>query len=731
MPFIAKSAAPLPSVPVVRSASVDEAAAGGTTVFTASPEWLLTETLVDALQRYRRSVVWVRLGPEDRDPGMLLASVIAGVQRNEPTFGRATLELMASRPGPVGGWRPLYEHLAGELVEALGARGAFVVEHAHYLSGAPLALRLLGTCVLPALPDEVACPLITDRPLPREMLPDGAIHRGPRDLHVDDRTAADLISRCISELDGRRVQRAVALCRGQAGMIAALCAADSPLGEQVVQQADGAAGLVTDLPDLLARAWLDVAGVDAKRTLALALRLGYSHPHLAAAALDGVTPKLGGLMPAPGIWLQALADGWSSVRSIWTVAPPWWALPDYLLPSRMVLGRAADYLLHQGADEQAVKLYLEVGDAASATKAVARVARRLIALGQWETLDDWLGQLDEPRLNGQPWPLRKGAESVAVRERVTQALRRRWVAGRGFDGQGESDGSGRSMLGERASGLHLANAGDVPQGHVPSATLVLAEPRHRPYLAVHLLGPLRVTLNDVLIEHWPSGRGRALLKYLVTHRDPYPPRDVLMNVFWPDARPKAARNNLNVAVHGLRRALQSASDAPAIVFQRDTYRLHPELTLWLDVDEFEKRVTAGHQLEAVGELEAAMNEYEVAVGLYQGDFLADDPYEEWPVLTRERLRVTNLDTMDRLSRLYFSQGLYASCATLCQRIIDADACREDTHQRLMRCYSRQGQLHLALRQYQACVEALRDELDIEPGLATIELAARIRRREPA
>ena len=200
-------------------------------------------------------------------------------------------------------------------------------------------------------------------------------------------------------------------------------------------------------------------------------------------------------------------------------------------------------------------------------------------------------------------------------------------------------------------------------------------------------------------------------------------------LFWPDAEPEAARNSLNVALHGLRQALRAAADVPVVIFQDGAYRLHPELQLWLDSDEFERRVAAGRRFETDGQLAAAAAEYEMAAGLYQGDFMADDPYDEWPVMTRERLRVAYLDTLERLGQLYFSQGQYAACAALCQRTLTHDNCREDAHCRLMRCYSRQGQYHLALRQYQACVEALRAELDVEPAPATIQLYERIRRRE--
>jgi DNA-binding SARP family transcriptional activator len=47
----------------------------------------------------------------------------------------------------------------------------------------------------------------------------------------------------------------------------------------------------------------------------------------------------------------------------------------------------------------------------------------------------------------------------------------------------------------------------------------------------------------------------------------------------------------------------------------------------------------------------------------------------------------------------------------------------------MHSYSHQGQYHLALRQYQLCVEALHAELDVKPATETIKLFEHIRRRE--
>src|SRR6266545_83098 len=101
MPFIAKLLAPVASAPVVVPVAAGDAAAEGSILFVASPEYVLPEGIAIALRRRGRSPLWVRLGPEDRDPGTFLLSLIEGVGRLRPGFGKATLELMRRQPGPV------------------------------------------------------------------------------------------------------------------------------------------------------------------------------------------------------------------------------------------------------------------------------------------------------------------------------------------------------------------------------------------------------------------------------------------------------------------------------------------------------------------------------------------------------------------------------------------------------------------------------------------------------
>ncbi len=248
-------------------------------------------------------------------------------------------------------------------------------------------------------------------------------------------------------------------------------------------------------------------------------------------------------------------------------------------------------------------------------------------------------------------------------------------------------------------------------------------------LAVHLLGPLYVAVDNVAVADWPSARCRSLFGYLVTHRAPWPSREVLMEAFWPGSSPDASRNSLNVAIHALRQTLRGATDVPVVVHGGGGYQISGELRLWLDTEEFDRHLESGRRHEAAGQFPEAMRDYEFAASLYRGDFMADDPYEDWTALIRERLRMAHLDALGRLSTMYFEAGQYTACASLCQRIIERDPCREDAHRRLMRCYSRQSLPHLALMQYRACQRALADELGVDADPATTELQRRIRRHE--
>lgn len=241
-------------------------------------------------------------------------------------------------------------------------------------------------------------------------------------------------------------------------------------------------------------------------------------------------------------------------------------------------------------------------------------------------------------------------------------------------------------------------------------------------LKVYCLGRFRVFAHDKLICNWPSLKGKSIFKYLIEHHKSAVSKEILMDRFWPDTDPDSARRNLHQAIYNIRQAFhQHQLKIRPIIFENDHYGINPEMKIWLDFEEFEWRLNRGRQLESVNQKALAINEYRAAEELYQGDFLEEDPFEEWPVGKREQLRIDYINIADRLSSWHQELKDYNPAIEYCRKILEKDDCFEAAHRRLMQCHQANGQPGLAVRQYHLCVEKLRNELEVSPSPETRSL----------
>jgi DNA-binding SARP family transcriptional activator len=250
----------------------------------------------------------------------------------------------------------------------------------------------------------------------------------------------------------------------------------------------------------------------------------------------------------------------------------------------------------------------------------------------------------------------------------------------------------------------------------------------RVMLTARLLGRLWVVVDGQVVDTGSSRRTRNVLAYLLTHREAPVPRDVLMDVFWGNADPEAARNSVHVALSGVRRALRATGAEPLLERRHDTYRFADQLDVWVDVEAFEQACRQGRRAEAAGDAAAALDAYGRAGQLYDGDFLADDPYAPWAGEIRETLRVQANDAACRQVALYGRLGDDSSAVLVGRRVLAGDPCNEPVHRQLMASYARIGQRHLALLQYQRCREALWTAFRIQPASETTVLYESLRGR---
>lgn len=252
-------------------------------------------------------------------------------------------------------------------------------------------------------------------------------------------------------------------------------------------------------------------------------------------------------------------------------------------------------------------------------------------------------------------------------------------------------------------------------------------------LRVQALGPFSVYLGQQVVPVGSSKKGRAIFRYLVTHPERRVARDVLLELFWPGEAPGRAGHKLHVAISALRQGLNEVLAGSylgdCILFEEDAYGLDPAIQVDLDVDQFAARFRAGERLERENRVREAVQEYQAALALYQGDFLPEDLYADWAIAPRARMEEMYLTLLGRLANQYLQQGRHLEGISCCRQILARDSFREDAYRQLMRCYSRMGRRNQALQEFNACAEVLQRELGVLPMRETVELYERIAREE--
>jgi DNA-binding SARP family transcriptional activator/predicted ATPase/tetratricopeptide (TPR) repeat protein len=246
-------------------------------------------------------------------------------------------------------------------------------------------------------------------------------------------------------------------------------------------------------------------------------------------------------------------------------------------------------------------------------------------------------------------------------------------------------------------------------------------------LSVSLLGPFEVTLAGQPVTRFESNKVRALLAYLALEADRPHRREVLAALLWPEWPERAARTYLRNALSDLRAAIGDQQAAPPyLLVSRTTIQFNLASDCRVDVQAFHALVEGDRENAPIDQ------RLEEALALYRGSFLEgfslrDSPaFEDWALVTRERLERQASAAMQRLIVAYMERGECDLARAHARRRVGLEPWNEDAHRQLMRTLALCGQRSAALAQYEACRRALREELDVEPGPETMRLYEQIR-----
>ena len=241
-------------------------------------------------------------------------------------------------------------------------------------------------------------------------------------------------------------------------------------------------------------------------------------------------------------------------------------------------------------------------------------------------------------------------------------------------------------------------------------------------LRVFTLGEFRVWrgAHEIQSSDWQRDRARQLFQLFVTRRGHRLQREEITETLWAEAKPAAAWRDFRVALNALFKALEPnrTADAPSAYIGRDgsTYFLRPEADIWIDAVALEHACDSA--AKAPDDL-ATLTALETALTAYAGDYLADAPYEAWALSERERLQALALRAMEQLARSKLAHDCPADAIHWCEQILKRDNCWENAYRIAMRAYAEQGNRAQAMRVFERCLNALRDELGVAPSPQTL------------
>jgi DNA-binding SARP family transcriptional activator len=229
------------------------------------------------------------------------------------------------------------------------------------------------------------------------------------------------------------------------------------------------------------------------------------------------------------------------------------------------------------------------------------------------------------------------------------------------------------------------------------------------HVYVDLLGPLRVEVGERTVDIG-AAKQRAIIEVLALHAGSAVSTAQLIDSLWGEAPPLRASKALQVYVSRLRQTLGEESirtEAPgyALTVPRDH----------IDVHVFEQTIEAARRALRAHQSSRAVELFDRALELWQGDPLADLDDSDVGRAEVARLHELRVSALEQRAAARTEMGDAGEVVPELERLVIEHPFRERLWCQLMVALYRSGRQHDALAAYRRARRVLVDELGIEPG----------------
>ncbi len=248
--------------------------------------------------------------------------------------------------------------------------------------------------------------------------------------------------------------------------------------------------------------------------------------------------------------------------------------------------------------------------------------------------------------------------------------------------------------------------------------LLYSVPIQVPHLMIQAFGKAQVRINGKLVtsRQWKTTSVRELFFFFMSANRPVT-KEECGGVLWPDLSAPELKLRFKNDLYRLRHALGQN----VIRFENDLYSFNRLLDYDYDVEKFNIAIM---KAKSASQTEEKMSQLGLATSLRNGPYLQDlDATWAWP--ERERLDRICTDAWKQLAESQRQSGDTQAALQACREALKIDPSREDIHCLVMQLNADRGDRLGIIWQYQACREALRTELDIDPSMETEALYRRL------
>lgn len=251
------------------------------------------------------------------------------------------------------------------------------------------------------------------------------------------------------------------------------------------------------------------------------------------------------------------------------------------------------------------------------------------------------------------------------------------------------------------------------------------------HLKAFLFGSPRIEREDKPI-HLSRRKTIALLAYLLVDQKIHT-RESLAQLLWPGYDTSNGLANLRRELLHMKRAIGEHN----LRIERDRIGLNPESAIWIDVSEFEAKISyvEVHSHPSSSRCSQCIEHLITATTLYRDDFLAgfslpDSPsFDEWQFFRSEELQRSLIKALRQLIDWFTEAEDYPTAVQYGRRWLSLDMLHEPAHRQMMKLYALSGQTAAAIKQFNEFKRILEQELGVDPGEETIALYKTIQAKQ--